>query len=65
MIVNNGARLDVLPTAGEENVYGGLFRQAEIIVTEPAAIGFDGYGGCGVLLPRNVRTRSGHRAAPQ
>ena len=26
VIVNNGARLDVLPTAGEENVYGGLFR---------------------------------------
>ena len=50
VIVNNGARLDVLPTAGEENVYGGLFRQAEIIVTEPAAIGFDGYGGCGVLF---------------
>lgn len=48
VVVNNAVRLDVLPTAGEDNVYGGLFREVEIVVTEPAAIGFDGYGGCGV-----------------
>lgn len=48
VIVNNAPRLDVLPTAGQDNVYGGLFRGAEIIVTEPVAVGFDGYGGSGV-----------------
>lgn len=48
VIVNNAPRLDVLPTAGEENVYGGLFRGAEIIVTDPVTIGFDGCGGNGV-----------------
>lgn len=50
VIVDNGTRLDVLPTAGEDNVYGGLYRGAELIVTGPAAIGLDGYGGCGVLF---------------
>lgn len=38
IIVNNSPRLDVLPTAGEENVYGGIFRNVELIVTEPLAV---------------------------
>lgn len=46
--VNNAPRLDVLPATGEECVYGGLYRGAEIVVTGQSAIGFDGYGGCGV-----------------
>lgn len=50
VIVNNAPRFDVLPTAGKDNSYGGLYRSAEIIVTEQAAIGFNGYGGNGILI---------------
>ena len=55
VMVNNGLRLDVPPTSDVGNPYGGLFRKAEIIVTEPVSIGFDGYGGNGVMfLPTTV-----------
>ncbi len=33
IMVNNSPQLDVLPTAGDQNVYGGLFRDVELIVT--------------------------------
>lgn len=50
IIVNNSPRLDVLPTAGEENVYGGIFRNVELIVTEPLAITPAANGGDGVWV---------------
>ena len=59
VVVSNGTRLDVLPTAEADNSYGGLFRKAEIIVTDPVAIGFDGYGGNGVMfMPSSVTSQS-------
>ncbi len=30
--------MDVLPTAGDHNVYGGLYRNVDLIVTEPSLI---------------------------
>ena len=48
--VNNGERIDVLPTAGEGNAYGGIFRNAELIVTNTNIIGFDKYGSDGVSV---------------
>ncbi len=38
IVVNNSPRFDVLPTAGEENVYGGIYRDVEIIVCDPLSI---------------------------
>lgn len=38
IVVNNSPQLDVLPTAGDMNVYGGLFRDVELIVTGRDAI---------------------------
>lgn len=38
IIVNNTQTINVLPTAGADNAYGGIFRDVEIIVTEPVAI---------------------------
>lgn len=53
--VSNAFRTDVLPTSEAENVYGGLYRQAEIEVTGPTVIGFDGWGDLGVRMqPRKV-----------
>ena len=48
--VSNAARTDVLPTSEAENAYGGLFRGVEVVVTDPAVIGFDGWGGSGVRM---------------
>ena len=38
MVVNNGYRNDVLPTSTDMNLYGGIYREAELIVTEKSAI---------------------------
>ena len=38
VIVNNSPQMDVLPTAGDHNVYGGLYRDVELIVTEQSVI---------------------------
>ena len=48
--VNNGERIDVLPTAGEDNSYGGIFRDAELIITNTNIIGLDKYGSDGVFV---------------
>lgn len=50
VMVNNAVRSDVLPTAGEDIVYGGLFRKVEIIVTDQNVIGMDELGGNGVAF---------------
>ena len=50
VVVNNAARIDVLPTAGPENVYGGLFRGMELIVTDAVTIGLDGFGSDGLMF---------------
>ncbi|UKI39574.1 MAG: hypothetical protein L6V35_01385 [Alistipes putredinis] len=36
-MVNNSPRMDVMPTAGEANVYGGIYRGIKLIVTSDAA----------------------------
>lgn len=45
IVVNNAPTLTVMPTAGEENVYGGIFRGVEMIVCNPLSVsptaGFD------------------------
>ncbi len=38
VIVNNSPQMDVLPTAGDYNVYGGLYRDVELIVTGQTVI---------------------------
>ena len=38
VVVNNAPQMDVLPTAGDHNVYGGLYRNVDLIVTEPSLI---------------------------
>ena len=34
IVVNNSPRMDVLPTAGQANCYGGLYRGVELFVTD-------------------------------
>ncbi len=55
VIVNNAPQMDVLPTAGDINIYGGLYRDVELIVTEPSHISVRDYSSDGVYLTqRNV-----------
>ncbi len=53
--VSNSYRNDVLPTSTDQNRYGGLYREVELIVTEPTAISPLYFGSEGVLVhPRLV-----------
>lgn len=47
--------MDVLPTAGDHNVYGGLYRDVELIVTEQSVIRASeaASASCRKLSPRN------------
>ncbi len=57
IVVNNSPRLDVMPTAGEENVYGGLFRGAELIVCEPLSVSPTVDGTDGIRVETATITR--------
>ena len=50
VVVNNSFQNDVLPTSSEVNFYGGIYRDVELIVTEPTTISPLHYGSDGVLI---------------
>ncbi|MDL2320341.1 glycoside hydrolase family 2 protein [Alistipes sp. OttesenSCG-928-B03] len=50
IMVSNSARADVLPTAGEENAYGGLFRDVEIVVTGNEVVSLTDNASDGVYI---------------
>ena len=50
VVVGNTYRNDVLPTSSEENIYGGIYRDVELIVTEKTAISPLYYGTDGVMV---------------
>lgn len=54
VIVSNNSRSDVLPVSTDANLYGGIYRGAELIVTERTAVSPLYFGSDGVL----VRTTS-------
>lgn len=48
--VNNAMMLDVMPLLGDFNMYGGIYRDVDLIVTEPEHISMEDYGSAGVYL---------------
>lgn len=50
VIVGNVTQSEVMPTAGNEICYGGLFRGAQIIVEEPTHIALDHFSSNGVYI---------------
>lgn len=53
--VNNSVRNDVLPTSTDINRYGGLYREAELILTSPTAVSPLYLGSDGILVhPQEV-----------
>ncbi|MDE6046062.1 MAG: beta-galactosidase [Alistipes sp.] len=56
MVVSNASRNDVLPTSSDMNLYGGLYRQAELILTDRTAISPLYLGTDGVLVHQQTAT---------
>ena len=55
VVVSNSSRDDVLPTSTDMNLYGGIYREAELILTERTAISPLYLGSDGVLVhPQTV-----------
>ncbi len=50
VVVSNNSRPDVLPTSTDMNLYGGIYREAELIVTDRTAISPLFLGTEGVLV---------------
>ena len=50
VIVGNVSQSEVMPTAGNEVCYGGLFRGAQIIVEEPTHIAINHFSSNGVYI---------------
>lgn len=50
VVVSNTFRSDVLPVSTDQNLYGGLYRDVELIVTDEMAISPLYYGSEGVLF---------------
>ncbi|MBE6174127.1 MAG: beta-galactosidase [Rikenellaceae bacterium] len=50
VVVSNAMRNDVLPTSTEDNAYGGIYRDVELIVTEQTTISPLYYGTEGVMI---------------
>ncbi len=48
--VNNAPQLDVMPLLGDFNMYGGIYRDVELVVTDPVHISLSDYGSKGVYL---------------
>lgn len=53
VIVNNAPQSDMLPISQEENRYGGIYRDVEIIVTEKSAVSPLYYGSDGLFVETN------------
>ncbi len=57
VLVSNAYNNDVLPTSTEMNLYGGIYRDVELIVTEPTTITPMFYGTDGVMINQHNVTR--------
>lgn len=54
VVVNNAYQNDILPTSSEINLYGGIYRDVELIVTEQTTISPTYYGSDGVLIRQDA-----------
>ena len=57
VMVSNAYRNDVLPTSTEMNLYGGIYRDVELLVTDPTTVTPMFYGTDGVMISQKSVTR--------
>ncbi len=50
VMVSNAYQNDILPTSTEMNLYGGIYRDVELIVTEPTTVTPMFYGTDGIMI---------------
>ena len=50
VMVSNNAQNDIFPLSTEMNLYGGIYRDVELIVTDKTIVSPDWYGADGVLV---------------
>lgn len=55
--VSNAERLDVMPLVRDFNMYGGIYRDVHLVVTEPACISLTDYASPGVYLTQKAVSR--------
>ncbi|MDR3339989.1 MAG: glycoside hydrolase family 2 protein [Candidatus Symbiothrix sp.] len=56
--VNNALQLDIMPLLGDFNMYGGIYRDVDLIVTEPEHISLSDYASSGVYLTQKQDGRA-------
>lgn len=57
MAVNNSPQADVLPVGGDQNIYGGVIRDVELIVTGRDMISLTDHGSDGIYIVQKVVDR--------
>ena len=50
MVVSNTFQSDVLPTSTEQNVYGGIYRDVDLILTDKVAVSPAVWGTDGLFI---------------
>lgn len=55
--VNNALQLDIMPLVGDFNFYGGIYRDVNLIITDPVNISLTDYASPGVYLTQNKVTK--------
>lgn len=48
--VNNALQLDIMPLLGDFNMYGGIYRDVDLIITDPEHVSMEDYGSNGIYL---------------
>lgn len=55
--VNNAPQLDVMPLLGDFNMYGGIYRDVELVVAEPLHFSLSDFGSQGVYVSQENVSR--------
>ena len=55
--VNNALQQDVMPLVGDFNFYGGIYRDVNLIITDPVNISLTDYASPGVYLIQHKETK--------
>lgn len=55
--VNNALQLDIMPLVGDFNFYGGIYRDVNLVITDPVNISLTDYASPGVYLIQNKVTK--------